>query len=450
MSSADRPRPDGTFAQDPLAGTADEFEVVPVHGPLDATVRPPGSKSITNRALICAALASGRTELRGVLFADDTEAMLDCLRGLGIRMEIDRDANTVRVTGCRGLPPAEGAVLDARLSGTTARFVTPVAALGGSTVVIDGGPPLRARPMGDLLDALVEIGAQIEPLGESGHLPVQIEARGLLGGEISVRGDVSSQFLSAVLLSAPDMVEGLSVSVTTPLVSRPYVDMTLEVMAEFGAHTSSDPGGRIAVAPTGYRAVAQYSIEPDASAASYFFAAAVICGGRVRVEGFGPRSMQGDLRFVDVLERMGARVTRTAEGIEVSGGGELHGIEIDMGEISDTAQTLAVVAPFASSPTRVTGIGFIRRKETDRIAAVVTELRRLGIDATEEDDGFVVNPGTPMPALVQTYDDHRMAMSFALIGLRSPGVRIADPGCVAKTFPGFWSALDSLRPGPRR
>ena len=432
---------------DPPAALPDEVEVevIPVHGPLDASVRPPGSKSITNRALICAALASGRTMLTGVLLADDTEAMLDCLRGLGIRLVVDRPTRTVQVTGCRGLPPAQGAVLDARLSGTTARFITPVASLGGSTVVLDGGAPLRARPMGDLVEALVALGARIEPLGEPGHLPLQIDAHGLAGGEISVRGDISSQFLSALLLSAPDMVDGLSVEVSTELVSRPYVDMTLEVMAAFGAHSGTDGSGRIAVAPTGYRAVAEYPIEPDASAASYFFAAAVICGGSVRVEGVAAPSLQGDLGFVDVLERMGARVIRSSDAIEVHGVDDLHGIEIDMGQISDTAQTLAAVAPFASSPTRVTGIGFIRRKETDRIAAVVTELRRLGIDASEEEDGFLVRPGTPRPALVQTYDDHRMAMSFALIGLRSPGVRIADPGCVAKTFPEFWVALEALR-----
>lgn len=439
MNSADEE------ATDPLAGLGDELEIRPVEGPLDATVRPPGSKSITNRALVCAALAYGSTTLQDVLFADDTEAMLDCLGGLGIRIEIDRPSRKVRVVGCRGVPPAKGAVLDARLSGTTSRFITPVAALSGSTVVLDGAAPLRARPMADLIDALTALGAQIEPLGEPGHLPVQIEAHGLAGGEIQLRGDVSSQFLSAVLLSAPDMADGLVVDIRTELVSKPYVDMTIAVMSSFGAHVVVAPDGRLSVAPTGYRAVPDYPVEPDASAASYFFAAAAICGGSVRVEGFGVSSLQGDLGFLEALERMGVRVDRSRDAIEVHGGGPLEGIEIDMSDMSDTAQTLAAVAPFATSPTRVTGVGFIRRKETDRIAAVVTELRRLGIEAVEEEDGFLVHPGTPLPALVQTYDDHRMAMSFALIGLRVPGIRIADPRCVAKTYPEFWTALDAVR-----
>lgn len=434
-----------TSVDDPLAGLPDELEIEPARGPLEAVVRPPGSKSVTNRALICAALAYGPTTLHGVLFADDTEAMLDCIRGLGVPLRVDRAAGTVQVRGVRGVPPAEGAVLDARLSGTTSRFITPVAALGRGTVVLDGAAPLRVRPMGDLFDALVTLGAGIEPLGEPGHLPVQIEARGLAGGRLEVRGDVSSQFLSALLLAAPDMADGLEVEVTTELVSKPYVDLTLQVMADFGATTRDEDHRRIAVAPTGYRAVADYHVEPDASAASYFFGAAAICGGRVRVEGLGTSSTQGDVGFVDALERMGATVLREPDAIEVHGGAPLHGIEIDMSDISDTAQTLAVVAPFASSPTRVTGIGFIRRKETDRVAAVVTELRRLGIDAAEEEDGFVVHPGAPRPGVVQTYDDHRMAMSFALIGLRAPGVRIADPRCVAKTFPGYWRELDRLR-----
>jgi len=435
--------PAGT--DDPLAGLPDELAIEPLTAALDSVVRPPGSKSVTNRALVCAALARGTSTLHGVLFADDTEAMLGCLHGLGVPLQLDRGAATVRVKGVRGVPPVDGAVLDARLSGTTSRFIAPVAALGRATVVLDGGAPLRTRPMGDLFDALVELGAGVEPLGEPGHLPVQIEGRGLAGGRVAVRGDVSSQFLSALLLAAPDMADGLEVELATTLVSRPYVELTLRVMEAFGAHSTDDGERHLAVAPTGYLAVTDYHVEPDASAASYFFAAAAICGGRVRVEGLGRRSHQGDVAFVDALERMGARVERGDDWTEVHGTGELHGIDIDMTDISDTAQTLAAVAVFASSPTRVHGIGFIRRKETDRVGAVVTELRRLGIEAVEEEDGFVVHPGVPGPAVVQTYDDHRMAMSFALIGLRSPGVRIADPRCVSKTFPGYWRALDGLR-----
>jgi 3-phosphoshikimate 1-carboxyvinyltransferase len=431
------------------SGLPDVLAVEPVHGGLDAVVRPPGSKSLTNRALVCAALAHGDTALRGVLYADDTEAMLSCLHELGIGLRLDRAAPAVAVTGSGGAPPAEGALMDARLSGTTSRFVLPVAALGRGTMVLDGAAPLRARPMTDLLDALTSLGAEWEPLGDPGHLPVRLEAGGLAGGTVRVRGDVSSQFLSGLLLSAPCMRDGLVVEVSTQLVSVPYVDMTLAVMSSFGAshRTEVGPDGRrvITVDPGGYRSPGGYDVEPDASAASYFFAAAAICGGTVRVEGLGSGSLQGDVAFVDALEQMGATVERGSDHLSVTGGAALRGVDVDFADLSDTAQTLAVVAPFASSPTTISGIGFIRAKETDRIAAVVTELRRCGIDAEELPDGIRVHPGEPRPATVATYDDHRMAMSFALLGLRAPGISIADPGCVAKTFPGYWAALEDLR-----
>ena len=257
-------------------------------------------------------------------------------------------------------------------------------------------------------------------------------------------GDVSSQYLSGLLLSGPCMTEALEVAVTTRLVSRPYVDLTVAVMEAFGATVDVVDDALIRVAPTGYRG-SDYRVEPDASAASYFFAAAAISGGRVRVDGLGCDSAQGDLAFVDVLGRMGAIVTQGPDWTEVRGSGTLHGLTLDMSDMSDTAQTLAAVAPFADGPTTVTGIGFIRGKETDRIAAVVRELRRAGIEANEDADGFTVVPGSPRPASIRTYDDHRMAMSFALLGLRAAGIRIEDPSCVAKTFPGYFEELDRLR-----
>jgi 3-phosphoshikimate 1-carboxyvinyltransferase len=235
------------------------------------------------------------------------------------------------------------------------------------------------------------------------------------------------------------------VEVTTPLVSAPYVTMTAAVMKAFGVEVARD-GDAWVVPEARYRAT-DYVIEPDASAASYFFAAAVLGGGRVTVPGLGRGSVQGDLAFVDVLERMGATVERLDDRTTVAAGVRLTGVDVDLSALSDTAQTLAAVAVFADTPTRVSGIGFVRGKETDRLAAVVRELRRVGVQAEETADGFVVRPGTPRPAVVETYDDHRMAMSFALLGLRVPGIAIADPGCVAKTFPGFWDALDGLRRG---
>ncbi len=371
--------------------------------------------------------------------------MLSCLADLGVGITRDEGANAVSVRGVGGAPSNEGAVLDARLSGTTSRFVAPFAALGYSTVILDGAPPLRLRPMGELLDALVQLGASIDPLGEPGFLPVQIDGRGLDGGTVELSGDVSSQFLSGLLLAAPAMRHGLRVQIVTELVSKPYVDMTLGVMADFGAVGTNDSYRHLEVGPQPYEALDHYPVEPDASAASYFLAAAAVTGGRVRIEGLGRKSAQGDIAFVEVLEQMGCEVHWEDHEVELVGTDELRGIEVDMSDISDVAQTLAVVATRASTPTRVTGIGFIRNKETDRLRAVVTELNRLGIEAVEDPDGFTVQPGVSRAGIVQTYDDHRMAMSFAVLGLVSAGVQIADPHCVAKTYPGFWQDLDALR-----
>lgn len=429
------------------APLADPLEIVPFAGSLDADVRLPGSKSITNRALVAAALAVGESHLDGVLFADDTEAMLGGLDALGIVAPADRRARTVDVVGCGGTLDADGSLVDARLSGTTSRFLLPVLALARGEVRLDGGAPLRRRPMGETIAALRSLGAHVGELGEPGHLPVVVSGGPVVGGgELVVAGQASSQFLSGLLLVAPALPGGLEIAVEGPLVSVPYVEMTVAVMRAFGARVDVDgTSRRFVVPPGGYRGT-RFGVEPDASAASYVLAAAAICGGSVRVPGLGRASLQGDVRFADLLGRMGAEVRWADDAVEVRGTGALHGIDVDMSDISDTAQTLAAVAVFADSPTEVRGIGFIRRKETDRLAAVVTELRRCGVDASETDDGFVVHPGRPQPAVVQTYDDHRMAMSFALLGLRAPGIRIADPGCVSKTFPDYFAVLERLRP----
>jgi 3-phosphoshikimate 1-carboxyvinyltransferase len=428
--------------------------ITPIDGPLDARVPIPGSKSLTNRALVCAALAEGTSVLDGVLLADDTEAMLDGLTRLGIAVDIDRAGERVTVTGCAGVLPqaAAGARLDARLSGTTARFLLPVLALGPGPVRLDGAPPLRARPMADGIAAARLLDADVVEEDQPGHLPVIVHGgAGASAAEVPVRGDASSQFLSGLLLAAPARSDGLRVSTSgDKLVSRPYVEMTVAVMRAFGAtateQAAGGDGGGWVVQPGGYQAT-NYRIEPDASAASYFFGAAAICGGRVTIDGLGKDSVQGDVHFVDVLEQMGCRVERGASGTTVESEGGLRGVDVDMGDMSDTAQTLAAVAVFADSPTRVRGVGFIRAKETDRVGNVVRELRRCGIRADEEADGFVVHPGNPQPAQIETYDDHRMAMSFALLGLRAPGIEILDPDCVAKTFPGFWNTLALLYPG---
>lgn len=425
------------------AALLDPRPIEPLAEPPDAVVVVPGSKSITNRALVCAALASGTSVLHGALLADDTEAMLDTLDRLGVIVHRGEDS-MMTVDGTGGRLRGGTVALDARLSGTTARFIMPILALGEGTYRLDGAEPLRRRPMHDGISVTRRLGADVDDLTEPGHLPVTIIRRLAADRLVRIAGGVSSQFLSGVMLAAPCLADGLTIEIEGSLVSGPYVEMTATVMRAFGADVERRDPDTYLVTAGGYRA-SDYHIEPDASAASYFFAAAAICGGRIRIDGLGTKSLQGDLRFVDILERMGVEVIRGADFTEVRGHGVLRGVDVDMADISDTAQTLAVTAVFAEGPTRITGIGFIRRKETDRIAATVAELRRCGVDASETDDGIVIEPGNVRGATVDTYDDHRMAMSFSLIGLRIPGIQIADPGCVVKTFPTFFDVLDGLR-----
>jgi 3-phosphoshikimate 1-carboxyvinyltransferase len=350
---------------------------------------------------------------------------------------VERAGTTVVVDGGRVAPAAEP--VSVGHAGTVARFLPPALALGSGTYVLDGSPRMRERPVGPLVDALRRLGVAVE--GEA--FPLRIEgANGRVARATSVRGDLSSQFLSGLLLAAPCFADGLEVTVEGGLVSNPYVDLTLAVMRAFGAGVERD-GLRFRVAATGYRAT-DFHVEPDASAASYFFAAAAITGGRVVVDGLGAGSQQGDLQFVRVLERMGCAVEIGADATEVRGPERLAAVDVDMGDISDTTQTLAAVAAFADGTTRIRGVGFIRNKESDRVGATVRELQRAGIAATEDDDGLTIAGGAPQPATIETYDDHRMAMSLALLGLRARGIAIADPGCVAKTYPGYFEDLARL------
>ena len=421
----------------------DSIEIQPC-GPLRATIRPPGSKSITNRALVCAALAQGESLLSGALESDDTRAMIDGLRQLGIAVDRDGAARTLRVGGCGGRIPTDEAQLMLGNSGTTVRFLTAMVALGHGVYRLDGTPRMRERPIQDLLDALRLLGADAVSESGSGCPPVVVRASGLPGGRAEVAGNISSQFLSALLLAAPCARAEVELSVRGELVSKPYVAMTLSVMRSFGIHLPSDefplriPSGQT------YRA-AKYTIEPDASAASYFFAAAAIAGGSVTVEGLSTRSLQGDVAFCDCLRQMGCAVVAESDRITVSGR-PLHGIDVDMNAISDTVQTLAAVALFADGPTTIRNVGHIRHKETDRIAALATELRKFGADVDERADGLRIIPNRLHAAQIDTYDDHRMAMSMALVGLRIAGVVIRDPGCTAKTYPEFFRDLKSLRP----
>ncbi|HID76065.1 MAG TPA: 3-phosphoshikimate 1-carboxyvinyltransferase [Planctomycetaceae bacterium] len=421
----------------------DRMEIEPARRPICGTVRPPGSKSITNRALVCGALASGQSRLVGALDSEDTRVMIDSLSRLGIRVSHDPQRRIVQVAGCGGRIPVDRADLYVANSGTTVRFLTALVCLGHGTYRLDGTPRMRQRPIEDLLDALRQLGADARSEAATGCPPVLVHATGLRGGKASVSGKISSQFLSGVLLAAPCALTPVELEVTGRLVSRPYVKMTLEVMAAFGVEVQREDLRRFLVpAQGGYRA-RQYEIEPDASAASYFFAAAAITGGTVTVEGLGRNSLQGDVRFCHCLARMGCHVAYHPRSITVRGG-PLKGITVDMNAISDTVQTLAAVALFAQGPTTITGVGHIRHKETDRIAALATELRKLGAAVEERPDGLRIVPGKLRPAEIETYQDHRMAMSFALVGLVQPGVVIHDPGCTAKTYPQFFEDISAL------
>jgi 3-phosphoshikimate 1-carboxyvinyltransferase len=344
--------------------------------------------------------------------------------------------------------PSRDAVVDVRQSGTTARFVLPMLAAGHGAYRVTAHPQMQTRPMAASFAALRDLGAGVEEQGGAGRLPATVTGGGLRSGVLRVPGDVSSQFLSGLLLVGPCLPDGLVVEITTELVSRPYVEMTMAVMEAFGATVERVDRQTFGVDPGGYRA-RSYAVEPDASAASYPLAAAAICGGRVRVAGLTDATHQGDGAFADVLAAMGAEVTRDARGTEVRAtAGTLTGGTFDLTHLSDTAPTLAVVAPFATEAVSITGVGFIRAKETDRIAAVAAELGRCGLDVRIDADGWTIAPGRPRGAVLATYEDHRMAMSLALLGLASPGIAIADPACVAKTFPGYWQLLEQLRSAP--
>ncbi|HLM17726.1 MAG TPA: 3-phosphoshikimate 1-carboxyvinyltransferase [Acidimicrobiia bacterium] len=431
------------------------YQVQPVHGRLDAVVRVPGSKSIANRALVCATLADGMSVLRNMPGGDDTAAMSECVAWLGAGVSADpHDPTTVSVYGTSGALRPGPITLHARLAGTTSRFITALCALGTGHYEIDGLPPLRERPMGPLHDALSALGATVEPGERPGHLPVTVHGIGVEARSgtvvksptrVSVRGDSSSQYLTALMLIGPYLPGGLRIDLTTKLVSRPYVAITSAVMARFGVAGVTISEAAVVV-PRGYYRAQDHAIEPDASSASYPLAAAAICGGRVTVADLGPGALQGDAAFADVLASMGCAVEREASGTTVARGTELSGITIDMSDLSDLVPSLAAVAPFAASPTEISGVGFIRTKESDRIAMLARELRKCGVEIAELDDGLRIAPGVGHGAALETHHDHRLAMAFAVMGLALPGVRVHDPDVVMKSWPDFWTVLEGLRP----
>jgi 3-phosphoshikimate 1-carboxyvinyltransferase len=460
----------------------EQLTIEPLAKPPHATVRVPGSKSITNRALVLAALTAKGFgyALRGVLRSEDTEVMIDSLRALGFRVLTEWPESMVLVSSGEDEPtiPAQGADLFVANSGTSMRFLTALVSLGHGRYRLDGVPRMRERPIEDLLDALRQLGVDARSENNNGCPPVIITSDGMKGGtvhnrcNVCIRGNISSQFLSGLLMVAPFAQGWVTLTVDGPLVSRPYVEMTLRMLhswdlsvveswdkegAEFTFFGRAEASRseraaeykralvfREGLDPRRHGWACEYHIEPDASAASYFFGAAALTGGSVTVPDIPPKSLQGDVRFVEVLQDMGCTIVRGESGITVHGA-PLHGIDVDMNDISDTVMTLAAVACFAEGPTTIRNVGHIRHKETDRLAALATELRRVGADVEEFADGLTITPRPLHGAEIETYNDHRMAMSMALIGLRVPGIVIKNPGCVAKTYPHFFTDLERLR-----
>jgi 3-phosphoshikimate 1-carboxyvinyltransferase len=424
----------------------DRLTITPLQTAPDTEVCVPGSKSITNRALVLAALASrdGPCVLEEALQSEDTELMLKALQQLGFRIEPSWPR--IKIEQQKGaLIPAASADLFVGNSGTTMRFLAAMLALGKGRYRLDGVPRMRERPIEDLLQALRQLGVRAVSEAGNGCPPVVVESNGLRGGSVMIRGNVSSQFLSGLLMAAPFAHAAIDIRVDGPLVSEPYITMTRRLMAQgWGLEIQTGPDSKYRISPQTPTQPESLAIEADASAASYFLAAAAITGGRMTTLGIPEHSLQGDVAFVDVLAAMGCRVERCSAGITVHGR-SLRGVDVDMNAISDTVMTLAAVACFADGPTTIRNIAHIRHKETDRLAALATELRRVGIEVEEFADGLKITPRPLHGAEIETYNDHRMAMSMALIGLRVPGIVIKNPACIGKTYPRFFEDLEKLR-----
>ncbi|MGB9711923.1 MAG: 3-phosphoshikimate 1-carboxyvinyltransferase [Dissulfurimicrobium sp.] len=422
---------------------AGHIEITPVSSSFSSEVRVPGSKSITQRALIAAALAKGRSRLADPLDSEDTRLLREALRALGVRIKEVGEVWVVDGTGGEVVPCANELYLGN--NGTGIRFLASFAALGKGVYRLTGSRRMEERPIGPLLDALNVWGAEARSINGTGCPPVEIRAKGLEGGAVRLSAAKSSQFLSSLLLIGPYARTPAVIELAGPLVSRPYVDMTIAVMSSFGVDVL-ETDGRFLIPQGGYRA-ADYQVEGDASSASYFWAAAAVTGGRVRVLNIHEHSLQGDAWFADVLGRMGCRVEKGSNGVTVEGpaDGALLPVEIDMVKMPDVVPTLAVTAAFAKGVTHIKNVAHLRIKETDRIRAVAAGLARLGVRVEELPDGLIIHGGGSMHgAGIETYDDHRIAMAFAVAGLKVKGVVIEDPDCVAKSFPSFWELWKDL------
>jgi len=414
------------------------------------SVRLPGSKSISNRVLLLAALAAGTTEVKALLDSDDTRVMLEALRALGVNWQRHADTDNYRVEGIGGVFPVKQAELFLGNAGTAFRSLTAACALAGGDYVLKGVPRMHERPIGDLVDALRQLGAQIEYLAHDGFPPLKMAPAQLRDkAEVSVKGSVSSQYLTGILLAAPLLRREVTVRVEGELISKPYVEITLNLMKRFGVEVRREEWHTFTVPAATYQSPGEIEVEGDASSASYFLAAGAIGHGPVRVDGVGRNSIQGDVRFAEALARMGAELSFGPNSIECRRGcaDRLEGITLDCNHIPDAAMTLCVVALFANGPTRLNNIASWRVKETDRIAAMATELRKLGATVEEGADYILVTPPKKLTpnAAIDTYDDHRIAMCFSLVAVGGTPVRINDPKCTAKTFPTYFDAFARIR-----
>ncbi len=411
----------------------------------------PGSKSITNRALLLATLAGGTSTLRGVLFSDDSRHFLKCIQDLGFETFVNEEEKIITVTGLDGNLPLDQASIYVGSAGTAARFLTAFLGVSNGTWHLDASPQMKKRPMAPLLDSLRTLGCEVTCHEKEGFFPFTLKGHGFESNQVCVNIDHSSQFLSALMISSRLATRDVTLKLEGTH-GMSYIEITRQMMEQFGlkisTHSSDDTDkmDSFLVSSGGHYDALDYQIEPDVSAACYFYAMALLLGIRVTVKHVTFSSMQGDIEFLRILEKMGASLEETPSGICITGPSNkcFLGISVDMSACSDQAITLAAIAPFASTPTTITGIGHIRFQESDRISAIVTELSRMGIRAESTSDSVTIYPGTPTPCLVETYDDHRMAMGFSLIGLRAPGIIINDPDCCRKTFENYFDVLGNF------
>ncbi|MCX7820503.1 MAG: 3-phosphoshikimate 1-carboxyvinyltransferase [Brevinematales bacterium] len=407
---------------------------------LDFEIYLPGSKSITNRAFIISSLAKGETKLSNVLFSDDTKYMMKTLEEIGVDFIVNENERTVVIKN--GKIPKGGGSFFVGNAGTAMRFLTSYLSLGNGKFILDGDERMRERPIRDLVDCLTSLGVDIKCVYDNDCPPVEINANGVKGGKTIIEGKNSSQYLSSVLMASPYFASGLEVEVVGELASKPYVDMTIDLMKKFDVEVVNQNYKRFIVRKKEYISPQSYFIEPDASTASYFLAAIAILSGRIKVFGLGKSSIQGDVYFAEILSQMGCEVNIEDDYIELYSEGELKGIEIDMNKVPDLVPTLAIVALFANGITRIYNVANLRIKESDRIKALVNEIKKIGGEADEFSDGLEIHPMKSYKgALISTYNDHRIAMSFAIAGLKINGIEIENPGCVSKSFPEFFDYL---------